>query len=574
MKTVLIASTISLIAGNFGFPSLLVAQPSPVDPIAEYTQHSQFWRANVLKKQNEPIDERPIPGTERMKTAQSPDLIEVFEEFEVEHAKPLKNLVMGDHASGLVFPGALYWSGPIYTESRLIPVPLPTNRANVRTVLTDVRIKEDCPTGGLEFNFPGNFGSYQTALLTRLDCVTGTAARVSFTYSDASHLKATLLDLNMSAKVWFNQLSGTLHEKREQNESTMAIALDQVYFTSVTDTPTQGGPFPLSLLNTSEYASQILPDMSSMGEVAFIRKVNYGRRLIITVSSSASQEDLEKSLKFKMGGFGVDIEGGVTDKVREVWRTMTVHGVLIGGKVNDGFARTLMADPQNILQNLSAFIGETITFDSETVAVPISFEVALARGHMPLALYETTQFSKRNFVGNYCRSPVTVENQIIQMNESIEGTTMELTAGDRDIHSDDWTGVRVKYSIHPSANKKMVQLKLMMEAIELERNKNFNTRPGDRTKIETTNIFTVYTIPESCPNSRIVSIKNIINNGNKLNRDYYGPFHNPRGFPKLGQLTRMSVIVDSDKDNDMPVQSFSGTLSGFRVTLNDPTQVD
>jgi hypothetical protein len=546
--------------------SATIAQNRVESNIDKYKKVVDDWRQKTLPKNLERIAEHETE--QEIKTIEKGDHIEILQTRWYEAGNSLSTMIMHDNTKGIVYPGSLIWTGALL-EGRLLPVMRLAGTPEVTAVGEGIRPKEDTEFKA-HFQFSGIYSSYQEQLHLFLPHLETTAPRLSFNISESKHLTSALLDLGMSAKYWTSKIGGKLHSGKRKESSFLTVAIDQVFFSMIADTPPVGGYFPLTLLNDSNNADYIINTAQSAGEVGYIRRVDYGRKVILTISSNASHDDLRRALSFRTDGPNLKLETSIDSKIREVWENMDVRAYVVGGKVSNAFIDMITGDTKNFSQNLNQFLKDSSTWDSKTVAVPVSFEVAFARDLEPLVTYETVKFSGPIETKTVCN---TKEHTPGDIPIATDGNDARCVGGDDcDIHSDDYSKVKVEYKITKSSNSRQVLLNLKWQAWELQKDKRH--RAGKNSTIVSEKEFIIFDLKDKCPGATIKSISNVVLE-NEETEIYAGKVHGTTSFPNFGSLRNIKVAFDTGGDdgkNDTDDQYFEGKLRGLTVwTTPEPT---
>jgi hypothetical protein len=533
--------------------------------IEEYNSLSDSWRNENLHKLQERLSEKELEEKREVMEHETNGKIEKIETRYYKSGNNLGKLVMSDQTKGMVYPGSLLWADALI-NGRLLPFPRLSAMPDIKAVLLGVRINSECKVNRtLEFN--GTLSSYQESIDKLLPCISATAPLISFTISDATRLDTALLDFGMSARYWSSEIGGKLHSGRTDNKSFIAISLDQVFFSTETDTPPDQGYLPMSGFKDLNFGHYILNTAKTQGEVAYVRKVDYGHRLILTVTSESSQQDLRRALSFSTSGPRLKLAAKIDNEIQNVWDSLDVRAHIVGGKVSSGLINAITGDPKHILENINAYLQETATLDSETVAIPVSFEVSFTRDNEPLVIYETIEYSGEIKTGKVCNE----REESVRPNTEITTSYnhVRITNGDDEFQSDDWSSVKIDYKVKQSRDNRRLYLSLKWIANELESNRAWKPHKdgGNRSEFKSSRTFKIYEVPSDCPESKILSLSNITPSGSRT--EYYsGQVWGDASFPDFGSLSNISVSFDHQGRGDNQVTGLKATLQGFTVKIS------
>ena len=310
-----------------------------------------------------------------------------------ESVERLEEMIMHDNTIGVIYPGALLWGTPFLTKSELHPV-LPANRPPQAVTLTGATLT----TGqSATFEFDGTYRTFIDTANEVLGTVQMTRALTKMQRSNITDLRSSLLALNMSARFWAGKFDASLEESYQRAASASLISIDRSDFSLTVQ------PKALAELVRADSLKEagLLQPAAEDGELIYVRRVTYGRRLLVAVTSTASQADLEKALSFGINGIGVDVDAGIRQKLREISKSMVARMIVIGGEQDEhlnALQSQLIRDPGSLYDVLGAYLEATGARHRASAAVPLSFETAFAIDHTPVASFETAKFAREQAV--------------------------------------------------------------------------------------------------------------------------------------------------------------------------------
>ena len=500
----------------------------------------------------ERYDEEQVAKRTR-KEVDTEDAILLMEQRWYESSNTLEEMVMRDNSVGFVYPGSLVWTAPL-RDGRIDPLQQFPGRPEVPVVFSGIQGED------LNFTHDGSFFSFQAELLERSDRLQNSTPRLEIKIEYGKSLETALLRMGLSARYWSASLDASASRTTEERKSFAVMSIDQVYYTLVADTPPAAGYLPTSLLDANPVvASYLLGGLERGGEPGYVRRVDYGRKVIVSLSSSASEEDLRAAMRFSAGTGPFKIEAEAEAKAREVWEKTEVRAVVIGGKVTDGLIDALTGSFDGFLGNINAFLKETKDFTPDTGAAPVSFEVRYCIDNAGYANYETVEFSGQIPVGSYAKGgdvPRTVDVELAPADA-------RKLRQDWDVHSDDWTGVEIEYALSPSTDGRSVELHLRMDIRELESGGNYDGKTHLRLEKRTR----VYTLPDH--DRRTISSVKSVQNAKTTSDKFSGELHDWFRFGDgvVGALRDVHVRVDSEHGDDKPYLGLRGTID-FTVVLD------
>jgi len=157
-----------------------------------------------------------------------------------------------------------------------------------------------------------------------------------------------------------------------------------------------------------------------------------------------------------------------------------------------------------------------------------------------------------------CQSVITVAATPV----STRPADANISTGDSEVDSDDWTSVDLSYEVLTSSR----DVKLALRWAVQERNAD-NSR-GD-TRIESERTFTLFNLPKDggavCQGFHISSV-DVGQVKGKREQPYRGERHGQQSFDDTGSLKNIRVTFDQKGKDDKAIQTLKATFSQFTVT--------
>lgn len=524
-----------------GIALLTAATEAPPTDFEKYKQ--EVSRAKKRRSAGEVGVERL---NERTVTEEDHTSIREFKEFTSRRTQRLDSLVMMDNTIGKIYPGALLWVDPV-VDGRLHEVERIDDRPAVRaTVSGPILTTSDC-------RHKGTFSDFLGQCSPVIGSIESTPVRMKSNFRVSTALEDALLDIGMSAKYWTVKVDSSFHRSQSTRRTFAVLALDQVYYSITTDAPPLGGYLPEDIVRSHpELARFLARGVEENGEIAYVRRVDYGRRLIIVLSSEATEQQLLQALKVTVSAIKFGGEVQINDETKKTWNSVEGQLILIGGKYPDGVATLFSGSPEGFVQTVRAVMAkENVIYSREEGAVPVSFELAYVSDAAPMQVYETAEFSGKIPLRSWGRS-----TQRFQITTT--GNDARVIRQDAEIHSDDWTLVQiVSQELSLSADRNVVDFKLVWRAIEAEE---------DQTVKAKTIIESIVTIQKPLPRPA----KHIISPTQIGPREewYAGEVQRPVPFPDHGLLSNIRVQFDGPGGKDDQLQHLEADLE-FEVWLEE-----
>lgn len=471
----------------------------------------------------------------------------------------LQEMVFGDEMAGKVFPGSLLWARSLTQDGRLDPV-LPMKRATPMIVTVSGAIMK--PGKPTSYECDGTESGYASVLAQVLANIATTQAVISSQYSEFSDVAASMLQVGLSASGWGAKLKAKVETTRKSKQTCTLVHLSQAYFT-LTAAPKAGELHldePMFATNPN-IAELLVEQMESAGEIGVVRRVTYGRRILLSITSSSTQEELLAAIKASYKGFGASASGTLDATQTKVLNQAQTHLIVIGGKPHPILVDNLTMPAGDLLRELSKYLGDTVQMDELTSAAVMGFDVQYAYDLASAIKAESVNFSEQVRVSQRLKGDTTIIER--RFNADINSAKVAILKGDSEIDSDDKTISIVQYELKPSLDRRALMLKITYDAIE----GNSNGSHGDSRFQLVTKEIEVFRDPlgrtiravSSRPNGTMGS-KQTVHVGKSL--------FSPQPVSDFNDLRDIKVTFDRKGSNDHKVMAIEGKVL-CSVVLND-----
>ena len=471
----------------------------------------------------------------------------------------MSKLVMMDTTVGAVFPGALLWAAHV-REGRLHQLNQIPHRPPVTVTFTGMHevpaelsrtaiVSPSSASAGdtnrqVSFEYDGTYHNFEEKgrLILQQNIAPSTKLVASFAVRQS--LKDALLSNQLSAKYWEATMSGGLESIHKENQVVAIMTLDQVNFSASADAPPLDGYLPDQLVQSNADLAHMLASgmASGGGEPVYVRKVDYGRRVIVSLTSSASEEDLKDALNVAVSAFGNSANYTFTEKQLKTFKSVEGKLVIIGGTYPDGINGFFGGDLHEFVKTIRAIMDKPNVDDAQKGAVPVSFELAYVDDNAPMQVYETQEFAGK--------IPVAGKENV---HEKIgtTGSDAAVIREDDEINSDDSTLVQlVSQRLRVSPDRLTVYFDLEWQACEGDEGKVIT---GKKTVIRSTRTFShVFTKP----------VKSIVSEATfgTFDQWYEGKRHDTSSFKNCGLLSNIRVRFDGKGRKDHLLQTLDADL--------------
>ncbi|MEU9321432.1 thiol-activated cytolysin family protein [Streptomyces sp. NPDC048295] len=274
------------------------------------------------------------------------------------------------------FPGAIVQSGPAITQGYLIPAGIEdADRA-------DITVTVDRLTGRHETASPPSASRVTAAIGKAVGDDAPGHADIVYKYTSAYSSTEVALELGVSASYGGFSASLDIDAKREEMKNTVMVYLRERAFTAFCDTST-----PEALFKDT-FTSQKVDKLINNGKMGpgkpplLVNSVVYGRILTFTMTSKASETEINAALKAGYSGFA-DVSASVKAHYKQILKDSEISiigvsvtpdmikGLLTEGNLNDYFSKTKKYKEYGIigytlqtLDGVPAKMSESTTYDA------------------------------------------------------------------------------------------------------------------------------------------------------------------------------------------------------------------
>jgi len=120
----------------------------------------------------------------------------------------------------------------------------------------------------------------------------------------------------------------------------------------------------------------------------YVSSITYGRRVMFTVESTASSQELKAALDFAYRGAVAEVDVNARMSHSEVLRESRIQAFIIGGNADDA------VEAVDGLEGIQTFITEGGTYSPESPGAPIAYKLNHLKDNSAARLSLTTEYSK------------------------------------------------------------------------------------------------------------------------------------------------------------------------------------
>ena len=361
--------------------------PSPATDrgaIDELVWSLEYDPATLLSVQPETRVQR-APVTRRERTSNA-----VLVTTRTEHSlqKNLSDVAILRPTAGVIYPGALVRVDQKLREGQPTPVSLPRGPITISVDLPGLQ------NGRREVSSPSH-STVQDAVNALLEEWNTTpasqgyvnAARSFVSIQSAFSSQQVALDLGFSADWGSGNASAQLSGGNDMSKTTIMAFYKQVFYTVTVDAPSH----PSEVFAPGVGLEQVRRAVSASHPPAYVRAVDYGRILMLTVQSSSRNSHAELMGEFQQLMKGAEVGANVSASFSDKFKDVSISVVAIGGGAQTSATFSGSADD---LQRLNDYIYGDATYRRDNPGAPVSYLVAYLRDNEVATMGFTTDFTQ------------------------------------------------------------------------------------------------------------------------------------------------------------------------------------
>lgn len=313
-----------------------------------------------------------------------------------------------DPTVGHVWPGNLVQGKSLATGQLQDIV---ENRAPIKVTLSKVvknntGHRQDEPLYSRTMNTP-SFDEFQNRVLHELvenpSAIQSTTSYQQLLSEEVHTLQQAGMKLGLNVSYLNNSFSTTLEQNSRHERNTMLVKYVQVYYSfSVAQPGPPASVFARNVKVDGEFRRQISKSADPMqnNPALYIESVDYGRVMVLSMSSAYSEERMDRAFRAALSAWTVSASATLDEQTSEVVRNSYLDAVVIGGFGGAG-ARLLSAVPgPEGPRQIAEWIEKGASYSPTTSpGAPISYKVRYLADGGPAGAYYETDWTQRD-----CRS--------------------------------------------------------------------------------------------------------------------------------------------------------------------------
>jgi thiol-activated cytolysin len=257
------------------------------------------------------------------------------------------------------------------------------------------------PVATMEHPSLSSFRSARNAILA--GGVTGaTPAALDFEVRKISNESQLAVALGASAS-WPGgaDIAASFDFNSSSLKTKILVNFTQAYYTIDVDTPTS----PSKFFAAGTTVADLEPWVNTESPPVYVQSITYGRRVIFSVQTNASSQEIKAALEAAYKGVAVNASGSVSVAHKEMLRDSTIRAFVLGGSGNDAAAVIDGFD------SLAEYIKKGGSYSSESPGAPIAYKLAYLDNAVT-KLGFTTDYAERTCTRN--RTDMTVSFERLQ----------------------------------------------------------------------------------------------------------------------------------------------------------------
>lgn len=253
---------------------------------------------------------------------------------EYDLTKTPEKIIMQNPAAGILYPGALIQGNGYLLGAGGIRE-LPIRERAPMTIATDLTFE-----GNSEKMMTVTYATYQEALakLKSRALKQNVSASANYKYDqvEVHNSEQAALELGFSVKYLGKSLEGNVDAKTSSKEKSYMVAFEHRAFTVSAVAPETASGFFGSDMTVDKLKSLERRGLiGAENPPLYVSSVNYGRLLLFTITSKASQDDIKAALKgaYDVGVTNADVQ--LKAKYQKIMNESTVKIISWGGEKDD-----------------------------------------------------------------------------------------------------------------------------------------------------------------------------------------------------------------------------------------------
>jgi Thiol-activated cytolysin len=233
--------------------------------------------------------------------------------------------------------------------------------------------------------------------------IQGTPSYQELLTEEIHTLEQAGMKLGLNISYLNNDISVALDHNSKRERSSLMVKFVQVYYSFSVESPQQPADvFGRGVRVDSEFRRQVLKsaDPKQNNPALYIQSVDYGRVMVLSMSSSYSEQTMERAFRAAVSAWTVSANASLDEQTKEVIRNSWFDAYVIGGSSEAGGKLLSAAPGPEGPKAIAEWIEKGASYDpAKSPGAIISYKVRyLADREVAGAFYET------DWTQNDCRS--------------------------------------------------------------------------------------------------------------------------------------------------------------------------
>jgi thiol-activated cytolysin len=307
-------------------------------------------------------------------------------------SKSLSDVAILRPTAGVIFPGSAVLADRNLMDGQPTPIGLPRAPVTVSVDLPGLQPSE------VVVNHPTT-SSVQNAIARLVEKWIKDPAHAGYINAARSYYQVTSafsseqasLDLGVSAKWASGDASSQLAVKAESQTSTVMAYYKQVFYTVTIDTPARPSAFFAKDVGLADLQRVV----SAEHPPAYVRSVDYGRILMLKMTTSSSQASADLQAAFSQAAESASGRGSIDAKYQNILKNSQFQVLALGGGAK---AAASFSGNDDGLATMREYVQAGAAFGRDNPGAPIAYNVAFMKDNQLATMGFTTDYTETNSV--------------------------------------------------------------------------------------------------------------------------------------------------------------------------------
>lgn len=273
-----------------------------------------------------------------------------------------------------IYPGAIFFDNAVTDGTYNAPTDLSLQPYEITTDLfsaasggsSTIRVE---PAAGSVYD--------GIAELMRRNARVKAPSRVAIDVKILSNMEQMAFEVGAGFTGYGVDLDADFSYMKRTNKNIFVAKLTQVYF---------------SVHLNQQRGSVLIPNATSMSNLVFVNKVNYGRLGYIMIASDSSKEAIQAALNFAYESGNTRVSANARVQYEKLISSLDVKGFFFGGNA----ANTVSINSPNQLAGFDDYVQNGLTLDPNVAPVAVSYELKYMNDNASAATNSTVSYTEQS----------------------------------------------------------------------------------------------------------------------------------------------------------------------------------